>query len=392
MPTSSETSIFNHPLWGRGFRPFFMMGSAYTIISILIWVGFYSGSASLPSIFPDPVTWHAHEMIYGFVMAIVSGFLLTAVANWTGGAPVRQIRLMILCILWAVGRIVMNIEGLPQWIVFAGELSFIPALAISLSLPLLKSWNTRNFIFLGLLTIIWCCDMVFLLTQGRTPLYIALFIILMMISLIGGRIIPAFTVGALRRKGVEARIHDQPLMDKIALLSIVAVAGFLLITGVNSLPFGCACFISAAVHLYRMRSYHTLLTFKDPLLWVLHAGYGWLIIGMVLAGLSVFSIGTFPAALHALTVGAIGSMTIGMMCRVSLGHTGRELTSGSLTTLSFYLMQLAAVLRVAGPITFPEHYTLWVISSGVLWSVCFLLYFIVYAPLLWQPRPDRQPA
>lgn len=392
MSAPSERSALDHPFWGRGFRPFFMAGSLYAIFSILIWTGFYAGHVAPPAIFADPVTWHAHEMIYGFVMAIVAGFLLTAVANWTGGAPVRQIQLIVLCGLWLAGRVVMNVGGLPAWALFAGELSFIPALALSLSLPLLKSWNTRNFIFLGLLTVLLICDIAFLSTQSRMPLYIALLLVLMMISLIGGRVIPSFTVAALRQKGLNVRIHDQYTLDKIALLSLAAVAGALLFSGPASIVFAAACFISALIHFLRMRRYHTVLAFKDPMLWILHLGYGWLGAGLLLAGLSVFGIGIFPAALHAITVGSIGSMTLGMMCRVTLGHTGRNLAATRLTTFSFLLMQLAAVLRVFGPIILPEHYTVWVIASGLLWSGCFALYFMAYAPMLWLPRPDRQPA
>src|SRR5687768_9205975 len=117
MRAQSESSIFGHPFWGRGFRPFFMAGSIYTFVSILIWTGVYSGHLTPPDIFADTIIWHAHEMLYGFVMAIVAGFLLTAVANWTGSAPVRQIQLMILTCLWIAGRLVMNIQGLPGWII-----------------------------------------------------------------------------------------------------------------------------------------------------------------------------------------------------------------------------------------------------------------------------------
>lgn len=391
MSGLARTSMFDHPFWGRGFRPFFLLGAGYAALGILLWLGVYTGHVTFPDVFSDPVIWHAHEMVYGFAMAIVAGFLLTAVANWTGGAPVRQIQLMVLCGLWLAGRLVMNINGAPVWLMFAAELSFIPALALSLSLPLLKNWNTRNFVFLGILSVLFICDIVFLMTQGRTPLYIALFLILMMISLIGGRVIPSFTVGALRRQGINARIYDQPLLDKVALISLVVVCA-LLFMGTDSLWFAGACFFSALVHLLRMRCYHTLLSLGDPMVWILHLGYGWMVMGLLLIGVSALGVGTFPVALHALTVGSIGSMILGMMCRVTLGHTGRDLTASNMTAFSFILMQLAVVLRVLGPLLMPEHYTVWVVLSGILWSVCFILYLFTYAAMLWLPRPDRQPA
>ncbi len=392
MTMAVPASRFDHPFWGRGFRPFFLMGAAYAMLSILLWTGVYTGHVSFPDMFSDPVVWHAHEVIYGFTLAIVAGFLLTAVANWTGGAPVRQIQLMLLCALWLAGRFAMNINGLPSWVAYAAELSFVPALAVSLSLPLLKSWNTRNFVFLALLTALFVCDLVFLVTQGRTPLYMALFLILVMISLIGGRIIPSFTVGGLRRKGISVRIHDQPVLDKAAVASLAVAACSLLIVGTHSPWFAGACFVSALLHLLRMRHYHTLLSFKEPMLWILHLGYGWLVIGLILAGGTALGSGAFPAALHAITVGSIGSMTLGMMCRVTLGHTGRDISASHMTVCAFILMQAAVLLRVAGPLLLSGYYTAWVVSSGILWSVCFGLYLFIYAGMLWSPRPDKQPA
>lgn len=392
LPPSDKHNISGHPFWGRGFRPFFFAGAILAMLDILLWAGAYAGYTAPPDIFTDPIVWHAHEMIYGFVMAIVAGFLLTAVANWTGGAPVRQFQLMGLFALWLAGRVVLNIPGFPVWAMIAAELSFIPALAFSLAFPLIKSWNTRNFIFLAILTVIWICDAMFMFGQSRLPLYTALFLILLMISLIGGRIIPAFTVGALRRKGHNVKIHDQHRMDALALLSLIAVIGVLAVFGQGSVYFAAACFVSSLIHLTRMRRYHSRLALSDSLVWILHAGYGWLVVGLFLAGFSVFGIGVFPAALHAITVGAIGSMTLGMICRVTLGHTGRDLSSNTLTTFSFVLMQLAAILRSFGPVLIPEHYTFWVISSGILWSVCFMIYLLVYGTMLWLPRPDKQPA
>lgn len=392
MFAGPDRSIFDHPFWGRGFRPFFMGGGFYAVISILLWVGFYGGYITPPDVLTDVVSWHAHEMIYGFVMAIVAGFLLTAVANWTGGAPVRQIQLMILFFLWVAGRIAMYIEGAPVWLAYGVELLFIPALAISLSLPLLRSWNTRNFIFLGLLAALWACDLFFLLGQGRTPLYVALMVILVMVSLIGGRIIPSFTIGALRRMGHDVHIRDQYNLDKLALLSLAVSIASLMFTGINSSLFGACCAVSALIHALRMREYHSILALKDPLVWILHAGYIWLVAGLFMLSLSCFQVVSVQVALHALTVGCIGSLTLGMMSRVTLGHTGRNLLSSQMTTLSFILMQIAAVLRVAGPLLLPAHYTTFIVASGALWSVCFSLYLLLYAPMLWQARPDRQPA
>lgn len=382
-------ALFDHPFLGRGFRPFFLLGALYSAISLIIWVGFYRGYVLPPSFLADPVLWHAHEMIYGFTMAIVAGFLLTAVANWTGGAPARQIHLAALCALWLTGRIVMSFDmGLSSWLIYALAGAFIPALAVSLSIPLLRSWNARNFVFLGLLSVLFVCEIVFLITENRSPLYMALFMIIIMISLIGGRVIPAFTVGALRQRGNKLYQTDQRKMDIAALISLIALALILAFFGPDNVAFGPVAIVSAILHALRMRHYHTLRTFSDPMLWILHAGFLWLVIGLFLLGLAGFGLVQFSAALHALTAGAIGSMTLGMMCRVTLGHTGRDIIASRLTTLSFALMIFAGLMRVFGPLVLPQYALFWIIGSGCLWSACFTLYILLYSSMLWQKRPD----
>lgn len=380
--------LFEHPFLGRGFRPFFFLGALYSVISLAAWGGFYAGYVMPPSFMLDPVSWHAHEMLYGFTMAIVAGFLLTAVANWTGGAPARQIHLAGLCLLWILGRVVLNFDmGLPIWSIIVLEASFLPALAASLAIPLIRSWNKRNFIFLTLLSVLFACDLWFMLSANKTPLYVALMMILMMVSLIGGRIIPAFTVAALRREDKQVFQTDQRKMDVVALVSLVAVT-LCLIFAKDTLFLALCAGASAIIHALRMRHYHSLKTFDDPMLWILHVGYLWLVIGMGLLALTGLNILTIPMVVHALTAGCIGSMTLGMMCRVTLGHTGRDLAASRLTTVAFFSMQGAALSRVFGPMINPEHYTNWIVLSAVLWSICFLIYLVVYAPMLTKPRPD----
>ncbi|MCB1838814.1 MAG: NnrS family protein [Alphaproteobacteria bacterium] len=385
-------SIFSRPFLGRGFRPFFFFGALYSVISLALWGVFYAGYVMPPYFMLDAVSWHAHEMIYGFAMAIVAGFLLTAVANWTGGAPARQMHLAGLCLLWLLGRVVMHFDfGLPAWAIIAVESAFIPALALSLAIPLLRSWNKRNFIFLTLLSILFACDLWFLLTINMAALHVALMMILIMISLIGGRIIPAFTVAALRRKGIEAYQTPQMKMDITALASLVAVA--LCLVFAKDTPFlGIAAGVSCLIHGLRMRHYHTLKTFDDPLVWILHAGYGWLVVGLGLLALTGFGLLSVTAVIHALTAGSIGSMILGMICRVTLGHTGRELKVGTLTTLSFFAIQVTAIARVFGPILMPDHMNEWIIGSAALWSLCFAAYLWVYTPMLFTARPDGSEA
>ena len=385
--------LFDHPFLGRGFRPFFFLGALYSALSLLIWSGFYAGHIMPPIFMLDPVSWHAHEMIYGFTMAIVAGFLLTAVANWTSGAPARQCHLAGLCGAWLAGRVVMNVDlGLPEIMIFIIEGSFIPALAISLAVPLLKSWNKRNFVFLGLLGILFACDITFFVTQERTPLYIAVMVIVTMISLIGGRVIPAFTVAALRRRGEKAFQTPQNMLDGLAFVSLLLIILALLFIGVQGVVLAGAAFVSAFIHVLRFRRYHTCRVLNEPMVWILHLGYCWVIIGLVFMGISAFGGVPFSTALHIFTVGAIGSMTLGMMCRVTLGHTGRSLIACCVTVGSFIVMQVAVLIRVMGLVILPEYTSLWIISSAFLWSACFGVYVLVYAPILWAPRSDGRAA
>lgn len=386
-------SFFNHAFLGRGFRPFFLLGALYSFLSLFIWGGFYAGHIVPPDFMIDPISWHAHEMIYGFTIAIVAGFLLTAVANWTGGAPARQIHLAGLGLIWLVGRIVMGFDlGLPAPVIIAIEASFIPALALSLAIPLLKSWNKRNFVFLFLLSVLFACDMCFFILEDRLPLYIAVMVIITMISLIGGRIIPAFTVAALRRREEEAFQKPQEKLDILALISLTSIVLTLLFFGVQSIPLAIAAFTSSIIHILRLRNYHTLKILNDPMVWILHVGYIWVIVGLLLIGLAALNIVAFSTALHALTAGAIGSMTLGMMCRVSLGHTGRNLIANTLTIFTFILMQCSALIRVVAPIIAPDLTTEWIILSASFWSVCFAIYVFIYTPMLWKPRPDGRAA
>jgi uncharacterized protein involved in response to NO len=389
MPEPSR-GIFDHPVLGYGFRPFFLLGALYSIISLLIWGGFYAGYVTPPIFMFDPVSWHAHEMIFGYTLAIVAGFLLTAVANWTDCAPVRGFHLLGLCLLWLAGRVVMNFDlGFPEVAVLVFEGAFILTLAFSLSIPLFKTWNKRNFVFLVLLSILLACDMVFLITKERTSLYVAVMIIVTLISLIGGRIIPAFTVDALEERGEEADETPQGKLDVLAILSLVLIILALVFAKQEEAILVGTAFLSAIIHALRLRRYHTHRILNDPMVWILHVGYSWVILGLFLTGVSALGYLPFSIALHAFTAGAIGSMTIGMMCRVTLGHTGRDKIATGLTKLSFLLMQCAAFMRVFGLMIAPDYSIEWIIGSATLWALCFALFILIYSPMLWKPDLDE---
>lgn len=359
---------------------------------LVLWGGYYGGYITPPDLLLETTSWHIHEMIYGFALCVVAGFLLTAVANWTGTTPVKGAHLFVLCCLWVLGRLVMNFDlGLPAWGVFAVSIAFLPALAISLSIPLLKTNNKRNFIFLGILGVLSASQICFLVFGVYAAIYVALMMIIMMISLVGGRIIPLFTIAVLKQSGANITPTPQPKWDIAALVSLV-VTTVCLVSIPDSLLLSASAFTAVFIHLARMRHYHSLQTPSLPMLWILHAGYLWVVIGLALIGLSGAGLVNLTLALHALSTGAVGSLTLGMMTRVALGHTGRNLVVSRLTLLSFLLMQIAAIMRVFGPMVLPEFSMLWIIGSASVWSFCYVLYLVIYTPILLRARPDGKPA
>lgn len=385
-------ALFEHPVLGRGFRPFFLMGAIYAIAGMSLWLMQVTGSSFMQSPFDDPVLWHGHEMVYGFTMAIVAGFLLTAVANWTGGETARNGGLAGLCALWLAGRAAMNLPEIPYIGAAFLDLSFLPVLALSLSIPLFRSRNRHNFIFLFMLGGLFLCDLHLWVYQDRTALYVALIFIMAMISAIGGRIIPSFTVAGLRRYGLKVSQTDQFKTDMAALAMLAALALALIFWGAASSVTGVTALAAALIHLWRHRRYHPAHVWRYPMLWSLHAGHLWLIAGLAFLGLSSFGFMPLSPALHALTAGAIGTLALSMMCRVALGHTGREIAAGPATSCAFVLMQGTALIRVFGPLFFPGFYMPSIEISGVLWAAAFSIYLVAYAPVLWRPRPDGLPA
>jgi len=249
--------VFAHPVLEYGFRLFFILGALYSIISFLIWSGFYAGLAMPPLFMVDPVSWHAHQMIYGYILEIVAGFLLTAVANWPDSTPLRGLHLLGLSLIWLAGRIVMNFDlGFPVVVILIFEGAFIAALAFSLYIPLFKTWDKRNFVFLVLLRFLFACDMIFLITKDRASLYVAVIIIVTMISLIGGRVTPAFTEDALEARGEEVHETWQEGLDVFALLSLLLIILALVFFMQEETVLAETAFLSAIIHILRLRRYH----------------------------------------------------------------------------------------------------------------------------------------
>ena len=400
LNTTTRESPIPHdllPVLAKGFRPFFLLAALYAVVMVPLWLAMLNGEITTTSTYLEPVTWHAHEMIWGFVVAVVAGFLLTAVGNWTQRETATGAALAGLVLLWLAGRLALLFTAvLPRGGPALVDLAFLPALAIVLARPLLATNNRRNFVMIAVLAALFAANLVVHLDaltvlpagSARYANLASVDLIVLLIMIIGGRVFPTFTRNAT---GVGT-IRSVAWLDRT---SLFAMAALLLVDVIapgavrfSAVLAGIAGLLAAgrAVH---WGARHAL---GNPLLWVLHAGYGWLVIGLLLRGASG-TVGTpfSSVATHALTVGAVGTLTLGMMARVSLGHTGRALAAPRAMTWSFVAITLAALVRVLVPWLAPVHYGAALVAAGVLWVLAFGIFLATYAPVLCRRRLDGKP-
>jgi len=395
-PLAASTPPSAGPLlFARGFRAFFLLAGVYAVLMLGAWVALIRGWALLPTRFSPPF-WHGHEMVFGYVTAVMAGFLLTAVPNWTGTPPLQGRPVAGLVALWLAGRVaVWAAPVLPWALVAALDLAFLPTLAWVLARALWPARKPKNFAFVGLLL---------LLTLGNLHSYVpvlggdedrgllaAVDVIALLIVIVGGRITPSFTSGALRQREDAPAVATYPWLDRLAVLSTLGVA----LADLAALPApvgGAVALLAGAANAARLGGYRTGHTLRQPILWALHLGYAWVALGLALKGLSAFT-HAIPAtaALHALTTGAIGTMTLAVMTRAALGHTGRPIAAPPPIALAYALVTAAALVRTFTPILLPALYLDAIAVSGALWMLAFTLFVIVYAPILTRPRADGQP-
>lgn len=381
------------PLFALGFRPFFLLSGIFAILLMAVWVPAFVGWSAFSTYYGE-LEWHSHEMIFGYTIAVIAGFLLTAVRNWTGIPTPSGGYLGAITALWLLGRILPFCSAIfPTWIIAIVDLAFLPALAIGIGVPLVRSAESRNLLFLPILVVLWVANcLVHAELLGLLPnlahkgIFLGLNTVVLLIVIMGGRVIPFFTERAL--PGVV--IERWTIIEWLAPLSVLL---FLLAECFFADSFWPASFagLAACANGIRFAGWYTNRYWRVPLLWVLHLGYGWVVAGFVLkAGIAV---GVVPPQFttHAFTVGGIGVLTIGMMTRVSLGHTARALTIGSAMTVAFGLVNVAAIARGVLPIFQPQWFPQLIIASGVLWVAAFVIFVVVYFPILTQPRIDGQP-
>lgn len=374
----------------QGFRPFFLAASVWAVIAVALWLPVFRGQIGLPTEF-DPLAWHAHEMIFGFVAASVAGFLLTAIPNWTGRLPLRGLPLLGLFCVWLAGRVAIlasaEIGAAAATVI---DLAFLPLLVGFALREIVAGRNWRNLPVVIAVTALFAANALMhaealgWITTGGIGPRLGIAIVTLMISLIGGRIIPSFTRNWLAKRGDGSLPVPFGRYDGLCiLLVLVAVAGWTFVP--DTLPVAVLLLLAGVASLVRLWRWKWYRTLSEPLIWSLHLGFLWVPLGLLLLGAGRF-VASVPlsAGLHALTAGAAGSMILAVMTRATLGHTGRELSSDHATTAIYLLVFAAAALRVSA--SFLPSADPLLIASAVAWIAAFLLFAIHYAPILVSAR------
>lgn len=383
-------------LFEYGFRPFFLLAGVYALVSVPAWLWIYTHGATMLS-GVAPQFWHGHEMIYGFAIAAIAGFLLTAVPSWTGARGFGGRPLILLTLLWIAGRVVFFAgDRLPIWLIAVVELSFLPAVMLMLAQPLLRARN-RNTPMLFVLGVLWLVDAAFVSALrfadpvlAQDTLHLAINIILVLVTVIGGRIVPSFTANALRRRGETVELVARPLLDRTVIGLTIAVAAVDLVAR-NSLASGALAAAAAIAHAWRLSGWYGHKTLREPIVWALHMGYAWLPIGFALKALWLLGDVSWAALwLHAFTMGAFATMILAVTTRASLGHTARPLVVSRAIAVAYLALTAGVIIRVLALVA-GDAYRYAVSVAGGLWCVAFALYLIVYAPILIGPRADGKP-
>jgi len=375
-----------------GFRPFFLAASLWAALAMPLWLIAYAGSGAMPSAMPA-VIWHVHEMVFGYAAAAVAGFLLTAIPNWTGRLPLQGAPLAVLVALWLIGRLgVLFSAAIGAPLAAVADLAFPTAFLAVVAREIFAGRNWRNLPMLLALSLLLIGNLLVhleVLNIAETAMLgnrIGLLTLFLLISLVGGRIIPSFTRNWLvkNRAEIAPPAPEPPLAFVVLAITALALAASAArpdatITAWATLIAGMA----AALRLWRWRGYATA---REPLLFILHIGYFWIVLGLLLLGINgIFDFLPATAALHVLTVGGVGTMTLAVMTRASLGHTGRPLVAGPGTNTIYVLVTFAALLRVLAPLAGDAMLTI-LDLAGAAWTLAFGLFALLYGAALAQPR------
>lgn len=379
-----------------GFRPFFLLGSLWAALAMALWIGVLSGGVALPTAF-DPVGWHAHEMLFGYLGAIAAGFLLTAVPNWTGRMPVSGWPLAVLAAIWLAGRAAVAFSAhLSPGLVAAADMAFLLALAGLILREIVAGKNWRNLMVLALLGGLIAGNALFhwqvaqgAYAAGGAGLRLGLAAAVMMIAVIGGRVVPSFTRNWLVKQGAAARPAPFGRVDRAALLMSLAALAAWIVAPAHPVT-GALCLLAGLAQAWRLARWAGLHTGAEALVWVLHAGYAFVPLGFLAAAAGALLPGAGQAmgtgAQHLWMAGGIGLMTLAIMTRASLGHAGRPLHAGPGVTALYLLLIISVLARFAAGLA-PGAMGLLHLAGGA-WIAAFGGFALLYWPILTGPRAD----
>jgi len=379
------------PLLRLGFRPFYLGAALFAVLAIPLWIALFLGQLTLPLAVP-PLLWHAHEMLFGFAVAVIVGFLLTAGKAWTGLATPRGAFLGVLVLLWAAARVAAVVG--PYLVYALLDLVLLPLVAAVMVDLLVRARNRRNLPLASILVLLSLANGAFHLAVIGTisiaplsALHAGLALIVMIECVIAGRVIPAFTMSATP----GLKLATRPALER-ATLSFTALALALWVVAPSGAVWaaagGAAFALAAALHLLRQWRWQPAKTRGRPILWILHAAYAWIAIGLGLLALAQFGRIGVSAGVHALAVGATGGLIIGMITRTARGHTGRPIKASKAEVLAYGLVMTAAALRVLGPLAMPQWLPHLLVCAALAWCAAFAIYIVVYTPWLIRIRPD----
>jgi uncharacterized protein involved in response to NO len=378
------------PLWRLGFRPFYLGAAAFAAAAVPLWIGMLLG-AWQPSLPMPSLLWHAHEMLYGFAVAVIVGFLLTAGRAWTGLETARGGALAALFLLWLAARLAPF--AAPYAVYAALDVLLLPIVAALLARLLVRAGSRRNLPLALILALLALANAVFHLSvlgfvdiEPLRALHAGLALVLMIECVIAGRVVPAFTMSAMP----GLKLNVPPRLEQAALACTAAALGLWVLAPAGPVAALTAVALAAAavLHAWRLGLWQPLKTRQRPILWVLHAAYAWLPVGFAM--LAAAQLGWMPASagVHALAVGATGGLIIGMVTRTARGHTGRPLRASRWEVAAYALITAAAVLRVLLPLLAPQALLAWLVGAAMAWSAAFGIYLAIFAPWLVRTRLD----
>ena len=396
MNTSSRKRAHDGwPLLASSFRPFFLFGSIYAGLAILVWLPAFYGELTLTSAFA-PRDWHVHEMLYGYLPAVITGFLFTAIPNWTGRLPIQGTPLLVLVMVWIAGRLSVTFSAETGWLVaMLVDASFLSLVAAAAAREILAGRNWRNLNVVILILLLLAGNVAFHLEAhfhgvADTGIRIGIAVIVMLIGMIGGRIVPSFTRNWLVREN-PGRLPAPFGRFDIIVVAVSALALIAWVVSSDSQYTGAALALAGLLHLVRLGRWAGDRTWRERLVLILHVGYAFVPLGFLLNAASAFGLVPTGAGVHAWMVGAAGTMTLAVMSRATLGHTGRQLTASAATQAIYLAIIVAALSRVCAVIE-PTHSEPLLHVAAFAWAAAFFGFAIAFGPLLvgWRSRAERK--